>query len=863
MKRLYYIIWLVACALSVQAGVRTMEEAMHIAGQFVAEKKMGMNTIELTRKAMSASVAVEPMQLAYTQMQYDNSQAALYVFNHSEEGFVIVSADDRTRTILGYSDAPFSVEDMPENMRVWMQMYADEIARMSDMVLLPKQAAVEYYPNIEPLLGETEWNQSAPYNDHCPIDPSTNERSVTGCMATATAQVMYHHKYPEHGEGKHSYRWRGNTISMDFSQTVFDWDDMLPQYKKDYTQTQSDAVAELMYAVGVSCNMSYGSSASGAGMGTSMRALVEYFDYDAGIRVLYKDYVDEEQMLDQMAQDLLASHPIQIEALTKKREGHAFVCDGMQSNGYIHINWGWGGHGNGYFALSAMNPTNQGIGGASDDGAFTESVTVYLDIQPDQGGVSVPVMLASKVDMKSAAALAKNQQVTFDVLDFQNGGVGQEQGCVAFLLYQEDSLYKVKDTNFSWDLKPMYYYNVPVGSGANLSDVAMGEYELVIGVHVEGKPVEPLYVQDHGVKRYTLTVTNDSIFMKEIVSKTGPYGTPYETARVTDLSAQTGRNNLRLVLQTLDFQINNKGQVKSGIALSLDLFPESVNSIVGSYAVDANNSQAIGTISSTYSKVMGVENSKQINETVTEGVVSITQVVGGHYVIDYYLKSAKSTFEGRCKLTDIALSSYRQTSTGSVLSYTLTNDVWTAMDAQDAYTWVSQLAHDECTSMPFYVRGAVSQIDAIATEAGDASFYIMGKGAVGNALYCPQAHWLDDTDFVTGSEIAVKDTVMMVGYLQHADLTMPTMHGYVYDYRPNVYDPNTAVEDMTDENVGIRIEGMSVMLSSTHARDTYIYDLMGRVVTMAPAASKQTLTLPMAGCYIVQHGNSLTKIMIE
>ena len=218
MKRLYYVIWLVACALSVQAGVRTMEEAMHIAGQFVAEKKMGMNTIELTRKAMSASVAVEPMQLAYTQMQYDNSQAALYVFNHSEEGFVIVSADDRTRTILGYSDAPFSVEQMPENMRVWMQMYADEIARLSDMVLLPKQAAVEYYPNIEPLLGETEWNQSAPYNDHCPIDPSTNERSVTGCMATATAQVMYHFKYPEHGEGKHSYRWRGNTISMDFSQ---------------------------------------------------------------------------------------------------------------------------------------------------------------------------------------------------------------------------------------------------------------------------------------------------------------------------------------------------------------------------------------------------------------------------------------------------------------------------------------------------------------------------------------------------------------------------------------------------------------------------------------------------------------------
>ena len=321
------------CVHTLYGGVRSVEEARVIAGQFMAESKKGVSSSELTRRAMASSADAEPMHLVYTQMQYSEYTPALYVFTHSSDGYVIVSADDRTRTILGYSsESSIAEENMPANMRVWMQMYADEIARLDETTPVSSRlcTSVDYYPTIEPLLGQTTWNQSEPYNNHCPIDMTTGERSVTGCMATATAQVMYHHKHPHSGTGSYSYNWRGNTLSVDFSQAEYDWDNMLPTYRNgNYTQIESDAVAQLMYHVGVACHMDYSSVASGAGMGSSMVALMQFFDYDAGIEVLPKDYMDEETMLSKMAEDLQASRPIQIEALTKKYEGHAFVCDGM------------------------------------------------------------------------------------------------------------------------------------------------------------------------------------------------------------------------------------------------------------------------------------------------------------------------------------------------------------------------------------------------------------------------------------------------------------------------------------------------------------------------------------------------------
>ena len=847
----------------VSAGMvaRTPEQAAVIASEFFSHSQA--DPVQRMRRAAVATTSTQDVEWVYTQYQINETTPAVYVFNAiDEQGFVLVSAKDNARAVLGYSDeGHIDAQNIPANMRVWLQMYADELARAAKApAAADAQRTVEYYPVVEPLIGNVAWNQDAPYNNHCPIDPNTNQRSVTGCMATAVAQVMYHHKYPKKGTGTYSYWCGWENLSVDFSKATYDWDHMLPSYKNGYTQQESDAVAQLMYHVGVACNMWYGSSASGAGMGMGMQALVRHFDYDAAIRVLMKDYMDEEAVMDEIVVELQGSRPVFIEALTKNDEGHAFVCDGIQADGYIHINWGWGGYGNGYFALSAMNPTNQGIGGASDDGAFTEQVTLYTGIQPNQGGQTEPMIVSSGIDMTSAAAIAKSSKVSVTIYAFQNAGLAEESGKIAFMLYQNGEQYQTVGTGRSWQLKPMHYYR-SVDASASMANIPAGEYEMLVGVDVTNRTQYPIYTHGIGEKRYQMTVTNDSVFLKEIIKKSEYYGTEYAQMQVSDLSAKTGANNLRVVLQTEDFALTSKGAVKSGTAMALDLFPADVNSIIGTFSVDAANKQAHGTMSPVYTKLMSVENDKQVNEVMTQGVVTITQVIGGHYAIDYHLRSKTREFVGKCKIPAHMVKCYRQVGSTNK-NFTLTNQTLTPAPAGLLYEWISLFQSAESTSQLVYVQGLVAQLNAIATEVGDATFHLSDNGSMTDALYCPQAKWLGEDDFVTGNELARNDTVVMCGHMQLTDLATPTVLGYVYDHRQGEPEVNTDVLSPV-ATCHISVQGMQLLLSSAHACDTYVYDLAGEVVAMAPAALQQTILLPHAGCYILRRGDTVRKIIIQ
>lgn len=847
----------------VSAGMvaRTPEQAAVIASEFFSHSQA--NPVQRMRRAAVATTSTQDVEWVYTQYQINETTPAVYVFNAiDEQGFVLVSAEDNARAVLGYSDeGHIDAQNIPANMRAWLQMYADELARAAKApAAADAQRTVEYYPVVEPLIGNVAWNQDAPYNNHCPIDPNTNQRSVTGCMATAVAQVMYHHKYPKKGTGTYSYWCGWENLSVDFSKATYDWDHMLPSYKNGYTQQESDAVAKLMYHVGVACNMWYGSSASGAGMGTGMQALVRHFDYDAAIRVLMKDYMDEEAVMDEIVVELQGSRPVFIEALTKNDEGHAFVCDGIQADGYIHINWGWGGYGNGYFALSAMNPTNQGIGGASDDGAFTEQVTLYTGIQPNQGGQTEPMIVSSGIDMTSAAAIAKSSKVSVTIYAFQNAGLAEESGKIAFMLYQNGEKYQTVGTGRSWQLKPMHYYR-SIDASASMANIPAGEYEMLVGIDVTNRTQYPIYTHGIGEKRYQMTVTNDSVFLKEIIKKSEYYGTEYAQMQVSDLSAKTGANNLRVVLQTEDFALTSKGAVKSGTAMALDLFPADVNSIIGTFSVDAANKQVHGTMSPVYTKLMSIENDKQVNEVMTQGVVTITQVIGGHYAIDYHLRSKTREFVGKCKIPAHMVKCYRQVGSTNK-NFTLTNQTLTPAPAGLLYEWISLFQSAESTSQLVYVQGLVAQLNAIATEAGDATFHLSDNGSMTDALYCPQAKWLGEDDFVTGNELARNDTVVMCGHMQLTDLATPTVLGYVYDHRQGEPEVNTDVLSPV-ATCHISLQGMQLLLSSAHACDTYVYDLAGEVVAMAPAALQQTILLPHAGCYILRRGDTVRKIIIQ
>ena len=509
MKRFSIIFsWLISVSIALSAAPRTVTDAMKLAQTFLAEQGQQWQKAPPSH-AVGASSAQE-LTLSHTQMLRDNSTPAVYVFNHAE-GFVWVSADDNAKPVLGYSDAGvFNPSDIPANVRFWLDMYTHEIERAAANPQPRKAKASATYTPVTPLCSAT-WDQGSPFNNLCPL--KNGERTVTGCVATAAAQVMYANRYPTQGTGSHSYTWNGQTLRADFGSTTYAWSSMQDSYNGSYTTTQANAVATLMYHCGVACEMGYDISANGgSGANTSRMAaaLVTYFGYDAGIQALPKDYMDQEEMLRQMASDLTQGHTILMSGRTKNDEGHAFVCDGIRSDGYLHINWGWGGSCDGYYALSALDPAEQGIGGASSGYAFTENVTAFTNIKPDAGGKERVTITATDILWVSDSTQSKFSPVYFQIDDLTNAGICTMNGYYAFNIYKDGAVYSHKTSNATNELPAGYYFTSSQTTSVDLSSLPDGDYELSVGVS-QSETYYPFLVAGAGEKKFAFNITDGII----------------------------------------------------------------------------------------------------------------------------------------------------------------------------------------------------------------------------------------------------------------------------------------------------------------------------------------------------------------
>ncbi|MDE6795514.1 MAG: C10 family peptidase, partial [Muribaculaceae bacterium] len=318
-----------------------------------------------------------------------DGEKALYVFNKGETGFIVVSADDRMPALLGYSDnGAFDLATAPPGLKWWLGQYTKEAVYF--LKNEDKYTATRSFGStrtsrtaIAPLV-KTQWNQRAPYNDECP-DLNGN-RCVTGCVATAMAQVMKYHNYPTNGIGEHSYTYKGTTYSFNYGGTTFDWTNMLNSYDDNATQAQNEAVAMLMYACGVGVNMGYGVGESGASDIYVAYALKQFFNYDKGVQYVERDYYADEEWEEMIYAELAAKRPV-VYGGQASGGGHEFVCDGYSEDGKFHINWGWGGLSDGYFSLSLLNPGEQGTG--SFEGGYNSNQTAIIGIQPPTSGTTV------------------------------------------------------------------------------------------------------------------------------------------------------------------------------------------------------------------------------------------------------------------------------------------------------------------------------------------------------------------------------------------------------------------------------------------------------------------------------------------
>ncbi len=337
MKRLVSLSIILLTGITLFAAEVSQQEAMEKARAFM-------------QKHQVASTAMHRAQLGLNMQQTDAGAQLLYAFNIEGGGYVIASGDDRTIPILGYSlTGSIDADNMPDNMRSWLQSYADEICRLSKSYPAFQQTEETGLAPITPLL-QTTWYQIEPYDLMTPVYDGTEKsdwkgkHSATGCVATAMAQIMYYHRWPQDATTTiPSYTFMYNDKEPctlpELPATTFKWDQMLPNYTTEQpgTEAQRMAVAELM----------------------------RYW-------VIWNE--------------LNHKRPVCFGGQSSSG-GHEFVIDGYDGKGMFHVNWGWAGKNDGYFAINVLNPKdNTSVGSASStDLGFATNQQIILGMEKSTG----------------------------------------------------------------------------------------------------------------------------------------------------------------------------------------------------------------------------------------------------------------------------------------------------------------------------------------------------------------------------------------------------------------------------------------------------------------------------------------------
>ena len=347
---------------------------------------------------------------------HNDSFNSLFVFN-IENGFMIVSADDSSVPLLGYSNTNnFDVDNIPPQLQWWLKGYAAQIQENYDRnISYSKITTRDFQNKIDPLI-TTKWDQDSPYWNKCPV--IRNKNTYTGCGATAVAQVMNYHKWPVKPIGdKISYRDYNQLIEWDPSEVTFQWDKMLDVYKRnEYSEEEAEAVADLMFGVGAAINTYYDISGSGAYEAIYSPALFKYFDYSSDIKLVERDYYSKEDWENIILDQLNKKQPVVYTGYDRSiYYGHVFVCDGYDGEGYFHINWGWSGDSNGYYLLDALYPGQGGIGSGKEDYNYYQHA--LIDILPSYASSEFNPIILGNGNFKAEGIAKKSDKISIKLGD--------------------------------------------------------------------------------------------------------------------------------------------------------------------------------------------------------------------------------------------------------------------------------------------------------------------------------------------------------------------------------------------------------------------------------------------------------------
>lgn len=331
---------------TVVAAPRQKAQMKQAAAEAINEQRMKMR--------------MAPRQVA--ELKTLKTETGYEIMGFENGGFAVVSADDLVPEVLGVSTAPYSNGENT-NFQWWLNAIngAVEYAVTNNVALAPIAPNPSKYPTqVGPLI-TTKWDQEAPYSNLLPTG-SGGRRVLTGCVATALAQVLNYFKVPEHGIGQRTIYYNSTPVTANFEQNVYDWDNMRDTYNYgQYSTAEANAVAVLMRDCGVASNMDYGVDGSGAYSTDAAAGMRTYFGFTEAVCYErdnyygYKYYSDEEWM-DMVFKALSEDGPIYYGGADSYNGGHAFVLHGYNATGKVYVNWGWSGSDDGYYDISLLNP---------------------------------------------------------------------------------------------------------------------------------------------------------------------------------------------------------------------------------------------------------------------------------------------------------------------------------------------------------------------------------------------------------------------------------------------------------------------------------------------------------------------------
>ena len=400
---------LVMLALTVSAL-----SAANVDSQTALAKALQFMNAQPANRFMASSANLKLTHAEKSSVKADGND--FYVFNYDGGGFVIVAGDDRAEEILGYGDGTLDMDRIPANMRWWLSTYKEQIEYLlahpdEKVERLSDSSTMLRASTVSPLL-TCIWDQEAPFWNQCPT--YNNRNCLTGCVATAMAQVMYYWKYPATLPAISSYRTSTNRITVGaLPGTTVDWANMIDDYTGSYNSTQAAAVATLMRYCGQSCSMDYCTESQGGSGAYSDDQLdgLKLFGYNSGATYVQRTNYTTTQWTAMMLEDLEAGRPI-LYGGDDGTYGHAFVVDGYNGSKY-HINWGWSGDENGYFAISSFM--------IDSDYDFRQNQDMLYQVYPEGGVIETyaPVLNdASNVGTTSFKATWTDQTSSENVTDY-------------------------------------------------------------------------------------------------------------------------------------------------------------------------------------------------------------------------------------------------------------------------------------------------------------------------------------------------------------------------------------------------------------------------------------------------------------